>query len=157
MVSGSCRQSVTDAHFSDEGVASNRRKGSRDNKTLWNDDLRLAHAWLVDYRAKRMKENDRPWPIRPEERQLLVTESGTPLTKSALDSAWQRMIVAAIEAKTITEDQRFSLHGLKHRGITDTAGNIGDKQDAAGRKERKTTLRYTHDLPVVPPPQRKRP
>lgn len=42
--------------------------------------------------------------------------------------------------------------GLKHRGVTDTEGNIGDKQDAAGHVERKMTQRYAHDLPVVAPP-----
>jgi hypothetical protein len=64
------------------------------------------------------------------------------------------MIRMAIRDGVITEEQRFSLHGLKHRGVTDTEGNISDKQDAAGHVERKMTQRYAHDLPVVKPPKR---
>ena len=61
---------------------------------------------------------------------------------------------AAKGAAVITEDQRFSLHGLKHRGVTDTAGNINDKQDAAGHVDQKMTQRYSHELAVVEPPKR---
>ena len=50
----------------------------------------------------------------------MVTETGTPLSKSARDSAWQRMIKRAIDQGVITKGQRFALHGLKHRGITDS-------------------------------------
>ena len=32
----------------------------------------------------------------------------------------------------ITEEQRFSLHDLKRKGGTDTAGNVADKQTALG-------------------------
>ncbi|WP_235567568.1 MULTISPECIES: integrase [unclassified Lysobacter] len=147
---------LTDAHADDVGIRSNRRKGSRDNLTLWNDELREAWTFLQAYRKRVVEESRLPIPLRPEQRRLLVNQSGTPLTKSALDSAWQRMIGMAITAKVITEVQRFSLHGLKHRGVTDTVGNIGDKQDAAGHVERKMTQRYAHDLPVVSPPKRQK-
>lgn len=49
----------------------------------------------------------------------------------------------------------YILHGLKHRGVTDTAGNRGDKQDAAGHQSPTTTGRYDHALPVVKPPRRR--
>jgi integrase len=61
------------------------------------------------------------------------------------------MIHAAIEAGTIAPEQRFGLHGLKHRGITDTAGNRADKQDASGHKSAAMLDVYDHALPVVNP------
>jgi integrase len=61
----------------------------------------------------------------------------------------------AIKDGVIEAAQRFSLHGLKHRGITDTAGNRADKQDAAGHATPEMTNRYANDLPLVPPPTRK--
>lgn len=145
---------LTDAHYEEEGIRSNRRKGSRDNITLWNEELKEAWAWLVDYRKRVMTANERPVPLRPEQRQLLVSQEGTPLTKSALDSAWQRAVALAITACVLNQDTRFTLHGLKHRGVTDTAGNLGDKQDASGHVDRRMTARYAHDLPVVSPPAR---
>lgn len=146
---------LTDAHAEQAGVRSERRKGSRDNVTLWNDELRATWKWLATYRQEVTDEHKVPVPLKPERRRLLVSQSGTPLTKSALDSAWQRMIAMAIREEVITAEQRFGLHGLKHRGITDTAGNRADKQDAAGHATPEMTNRYAHDLPHVPPPVRR--
>lgn len=144
---------LTDAHYTEAGIITNRRKGSRDNVTLWNEEMRAAWNWLVAYRTERMEKFDRPIPIRAEQRRLLVTESGTPLSKSALDSAWQRAMNMAIRDGELDAKDRYSLHGLKHRGITDTEGNIGDAQDGAGHKSPRTTIRYHHVLPVVAPPK----
>jgi len=146
---------LTDAHATEEGIVTNRRKGSRANLTQWNDDMRAAWDWLSKYRAEVMKKFDRPVDIRAERRQLLVTESGTPLSKSALDSAWQRAMTLAILDGELPESERYSLHGLKHRGISDTEGNIGDAQDAAGHKTPAMTVRYHHTMPVVAPPKPK--
>jgi len=147
---------LTDAHAEKAGVRSERRKGSRDNVTLWNDELRATWAWLATYRGQVTDAHKIPVPLKPERRRLLVSQSGTPLTKSALDSAWQRLMAMAIREEIITSEQRFGLHGLKHRGITDTAGNRADKQDAAGHATPEMTNRYAHDLPLVPPPTRRR-
>lgn len=140
---------LTDAHLTDDGIVSNRTKGSIDNLTEWNDDLKAAVSWLQEYRTQRMAAHRRPVPIRPEARQLLVSESGTPLTKSALDSAWQRLIHAAISAKVIAEADRFSLHGLKHRGITDS-----DNEADGGHRTLAMRQRYRHKLERVKPAQR---
>ncbi|AJQ86735.1 site-specific integrase [Xanthomonas oryzae] len=145
---------LTDAHAGEQGILARRRKGSRDNVTLWNEELRGAWAWLIEYRRRTMAAHERPVPPKPEQRRLVVSQSGTPLTKSALDSAWQRMITLAIREGVIEEAQRFSLHGLKHRGITDTEGTLADKQEAAGHKTQEMTRRYSHDVPVVKPPRR---
>lgn len=66
-----------------------------------------------------------------------------------------RNAAMAMSEGVIAEEERFSMHGFKHRGITDTEGNRGDKQDAAGHKSPTTTGRYDHDLPVVKPPRKR--
>ncbi|APP75494.1 hypothetical protein [Xanthomonas vesicatoria] len=76
------------------------------------------------------------------------------MAKSSLDSAWQRFIKLAMTEGIISKQKRFSLHGLKHRGTTDTVGNRGDKQDAAGHVTPEMTGRYDHALPIVKPPKR---
>lgn len=39
-----------------------------------------------------------------------------------------------MDAEVIAREQRFTLHGLKHRGITDTKGKKADKKEASGHK-----------------------
>ncbi len=78
---------LTDAHAQENGVRSERRKGSRDNVTLWNDELRATWAWLANYRKAVTEAHKVPIALKPERRRLLVSQSGTPLRKSALDSA----------------------------------------------------------------------
>lgn len=141
---------LTDAHYTPDGIATNRRKGSRDNVVAWTSALRDAWDALVDHRTAAMKRNRVPVPIKPEERFLIVSQEGTPLSKSGLDTAWQRLIRKAIAAGIITAEQRFSLHGLKHRGITDTKGNKADKQTASGHKSEQMMHHYDHDRPLVP-------
>jgi len=53
----------------------------------------------------------------------------------------------------IAEEDRFALHGLKHRGITDTEGNFDAVQDGSGHTNEKTVRRYAHQVPVVRPPK----
>ena len=47
--------------------------------------------------------------------------------------------------------ERFTLQGLKHHGITDTAGSKADKQTASGHKTPQTLDKYDHDVPIVEP------
>ena len=75
---------------------------------------------------------------------------------AGMPSAWQRFIRTAMSEGVIAEDERFSMRGRKHREITGTEGNHGDKQDAAGHKSPTTTGRYDHDVPVVKPPRERR-
>lgn len=143
---------LTDAHALKRGIRCNRLKGSRDNVTRWNDEMRWAWRWLREYRAKRQKAHKRPIPMRPELRPLLVTQTGTPLARSTLKTAWQRLITAAIDANVISAAERFALHGLKHRGITDTRGGRSAKQDAAGHISPQMTDLYDHEEMEVDPP-----
>ncbi|TAA42542.1 site-specific integrase [Pseudoxanthomonas winnipegensis] len=151
---------LTDAHALEQGILSNRRKGSRDNITRWEPALREAWDQLVEVRRKAMNPSEgkpgktrltRPTQLRPEDRFLMVNQSGTPLEKSSLDSAWQRLMVLAVKEGLITRVERFTLHGLKHRGITDTAGTVADKQQASGNKSQDITHRYNHEKPLVQP------
>lgn len=143
---------LTDAEILPEGILSNRRKGSRDNITRWTAELRQAVDWLQTYRGERMAVHGRPVPIKATERRLVVSESGMPLTKSALDTAWQRMIKRAIIDGVISDAQRFALHGLKHRGITDS-----DDKSAGGHRTEAMRQLYDHEVPVVNPPTRTSP
>lgn len=140
---------LTDAHRHAEGVHSNRRKGSRDNLTEW--DAAMVEAWdqLVARRHRiwNRKGRVRPVPLRASDRFLLVERGGNPITKSALDSAWQRFITEAIREKVIDEAERFALHGLKHRGITD-----GENKSAGGHVTEAMRQHYDHEVPVVQPP-----
>ena len=60
-------------------------------------------------------------------------------------------MLAAVKAGVITEEQRFTLHGLKHRGVTDTEGSRRRKQLASGHRTEAMVMRYDHDVPVVSP------
>jgi hypothetical protein len=48
----------------------------------------------------------------------------------------------------LTEEERFGLHGLKHRGVTDT---LGDKKRASSHKTDAMVHFYDHALPQVEP------
>jgi hypothetical protein len=144
-----CR--LTDASASQDGLRATRVKGSNDNVTQWSEPLRAAWDALVRYRDTRRDVHRLPTPLRAEDRHVLVSQTGQPLSRSGLDSAWQDLMVAAIKAGVILPAQRFTLHGLKHRGITDTKGNKADKQTASGHKSAAMLERYDHDVPVVKP------
>lgn len=146
--------SLTEAHATAEGLRVSRVKGSRDNITRWDARLRAAWDEAIAVRAAilaRPSNRSRPVPMRPEDRPVFVGQAGGPLSKSGLDNAFKDMNAAAIEAGIITADQRFTLHGLKHRGVTDTAGNRADKKAASGHKSDAMLDVYDHELAVVEP------
>jgi len=142
---------LTDANATEDGIVTNRRKGSRDNVVAWTPALREAWNALLAHREAAQQRNRVAEPGRPQDRYVVVTEGGTPLTKSGLDTAWQRLIRKAIAAGVITAELRFSLHGLKHRGVTDTKGNRADKQTASGHKSEQMMHHYDHERPLVQP------
>lgn len=140
---------LNDADVTAEGLQCRRRKGSRTNITRWDPRLRAAVDQLLDRRNALWAKGRMPVPLRPEDRPLVVGTTGHPLTKRAFNSAWQRMIKAAIATAAITPAERFSLHGLKHRGITDTPGTRGEKQQASGHRAEAMLDVYDHEVPVV--------
>jgi len=147
---------LTDWHARTKGVIVQRVKGSNGNLTLWNDRLRAAWDEARAVRAALLKRladkgRARPTPIRPEDRFLFLSESGEPLSTGALKQAVADLRAAAIAEGIIPPGTLFSMHGLKHRGVTDTRGNKGDKRDASGHRQDATLAVYDHELPVVAP------
>ena len=143
--------SLTDAHLLDEGLLCERTKGSRTNITTWNDNLRQAVSHLQKRRSEIWGRKKRPAPINSRDRYLFVNETGGPLAKSSLDSAFTRFMQMAINEGVITEEQRFGLHDLKRRGTTDTKGTRADKQEATGHKSASMMEIYDYSIPVVKP------
>ena len=142
---------LTDAHALEHGVMTDRRKGSRDNITTWSPRLRDAWEYLVRLRNETWRKKKFPTPMRAEQRYLIVTLGGDPITKSGFDSAWQRLIHLAMREGKISPEQRFGAHDLKRRGITDTPGTRGEKQLASGHATEQMLSVYDFSLPVVKP------
>lgn len=51
-----------------------------------------------------------------------------------------------MEDGVITKEERFGLHDLKRRGITNTKGNQHDKQEASGH--RSSSMMDLYDLSI---------
>jgi len=142
---------LTDADETREGVIVDRRKGSLGNLTRWSPELREAWDWLKSQRNHIWEKKRRPIPHRVADRPPVVTEGGNAVSKCTMSSAWRRAMAAALAAGLITQEERFGLHALKHRGITDTRGNKADKQLASGHKSMQMVHLYDHERPVVDP------
>lgn len=141
---------LTDASATDDGVLVKRRKGSDDSLVRWDADLRDAWGALVARRAA-------VWLRKPAlrakaDRPLVVSEDGAVLSRSALNSAWRRAMALAIEANVIAAGDRFGMHGLKHRGVTDTEGGRDAKRAASGHKTAAMVALYDHEIPAVSTP-----
>jgi hypothetical protein len=146
-------QALTDAHASEQGIYVARRKRSHDNIVLWSPRLRAAWDAAVAVRAsiRARRSNRFHRPPSPEQRFIFVTNDLAQLSKGALSSAWAQMMRLAVEEGIITREQRFTLHGLKHRGVTDTSGSRRRKQIASGHQTEAMVQLYDHDVPVVLP------
>ncbi len=140
-----------ESHALADGLRTNRRKGSRDNIVAWTPRLRSAWDHLIAHRNAIWKEKSLPVPLRAENRPLVVSDDGSALQKSSLDTAWQRFIRRAIAEHVITPAQRFGLHDLKRRGISDTEGTRADKQHASGDKSESMMDIYDLSVPIVQP------
>ncbi|SEH85208.1 site-specific integrase [Pseudomonas asplenii] len=142
---------LTDENELESGILTNRRKGSRDNIVRWTPRLRKAWDNAKAYRAKVWAKRKTAIPIMPARRNIIVASHGGPLRKTSLDTAWQRFITLALADEFITPEQRFALHDLKRRGITDTVGNRADKQEASGHRDPKMMDVYDLSIPTVSP------
>lgn len=142
---------LTDANELQEGILTNRRKGSRDNIVRWTPRLRTVWESAKALRARVWERRKTPIPIAASKRFIIVASHGGPLRKTSLDTAWQRFITLAIADGNIDPEDRFALHDLKRRGITDTTGTRADKQEASGHRDAKMMDVYDHSIPVVSP------
>lgn len=137
---------LTDAHDLGEDLMTNRRKGSRDNLVRKGAQMTEAIEQLKNYRQMVWDRIRFPIPARASQRFLFVSEDGSPLTRSGFNTSWQRMMKNAVSDYILDEKDRFALHGLKHRGVTDTPG---DKKLASGHKTQAMAHLYDHSLPRV--------
>lgn len=143
---------LTDANEVTRGIETNRRKGSHDSLVKWSP--RLSAAWQAarTRRARIWKAKGIPYPMKAEDRPVLVNAKGKPITRGALDTIWRTMMLGAIEANIITAEQRFGSHDLKRRGITDTAGGKAGKKAAGGHKTDAMLDVYDFEMPEVTTP-----
>ncbi|MNV10089.1 site-specific tyrosine recombinase XerD [compost metagenome] len=137
---------LTDAHVDGEVLRTNRRKGSRDNLVRKGAETEQAIAMLRARRATIWEKNGGVIPIRAENRYLFVSEDGERLTEDGWQTAWGRMRRNAVKDGILSQDERFGLHSLKHRGVTDTKG---DKKEASGHKTDAMMHVYDHSMPTV--------
>jgi integrase len=139
---------LTEADILKQGIRNRRRKGSLTNGTRWTPDLRAAVDTLRELR-RAVDQRRGVTPLTPGGRPLVVGPDGEVLDKSSLDSAWQRFIHKAMDMENggvLLKSERFSLHGLKHRGVTDTKGTRDKKKDASGHVTDDAFGRYDHEF-----------
>lgn len=137
-----------------EGLMTNRVKGSRDNIVAWTPRLRAAWDAAKARRDEIFARHRLPVPLHAKDRRVFVNQTGGPLAKSTFDSAFQRMMKMAIAEGVIVDAQRFGPHDLKRKGITDTKGTRGEKQQASGHKAQQMLDVYDFDVPVVHTPEK---
>jgi hypothetical protein len=128
-----------------------RRKGSRSTRFRWTPRLRAAWDAAIKLRNDTWAKKRKPTPLRKEDRPVIVSESGGSLRKSSMDTAWQRLIELALKEKIIAAEDRFALHGLKRRGMTDRPGTRDQKQDASGHRSAQMVDIYDQSVPLVDP------
>lgn len=143
---------LTDAHGLTEGIMTNRRKGSRDNIVRWTPRLRAVWVAAQQRRARIWSDAGRNLPRLAENRALIVARDGEALKKSGLDTAWQRFMKRMIEDGVLDSSERFGLHDLKRKGITDTLGTRHEKQEASGHRSSGMMDVYDLSVPVVATP-----
>jgi len=123
-------RNITDEHIKSDALLAERRKGSGTNLIEFNDRLRDAFTYLVECRTAIWSKSSRHIPLKASERPIVVNTFGEPLKSGAYHSSWQRFVNGCIERGVITLEQRFSMHDLKRKGITDTEeDNAGEHLD----------------------------
>lgn len=141
---------VTLAWETRAGISVTRRKGSRGNVVTWSPRLRAVWQAALELRAATLAASGAVTPLRAEDRRLILGEDGGPLGIEALRTAWQRwMRLATGPDGALEPGERFTLHGIKHRGITDT--DRADRRAGGGHVTDAMAARYDHDLPAVKP------
>lgn len=143
---------LTDWHVTPKGLRSNRTKGSRDNITEIGPRLQAAITAAQQIRATSWAAHRVPTPIDPKARRLIVSpHTGAALSKSGLDTAWQRMMNGLIASGALAEEDRFAMHDLKRKGASDYEGTRAEKLDAGGWRSPGMADVYDLSVPVVKP------
>lgn len=142
---------MTEAHLLEVGIHCERKKGSRANITQRDALLEEALDFALAYRNQVWEKKGRPIPIKPDSRPVFVGKNGQVVSRGAWQTAWCNFIKMAIREGVISEEERFSAHDLKRRGVTDTEGNRADKMEASGHKSGTGIEPYDKSMPVVKP------
>lgn len=131
---------MTDADLTDAGVRVRRRKGSKGNITEWSPGLKAAvevakrqRTVLIEDRGLTVTEID------PKKRYLFLSRSGSRLSETTVQTAWQRLMR--------DDPARFTIHDLKRKGVSDTKG---DKLKASGHRSAAMLKVYDVRLDTVP-------
>lgn len=111
----------------EEGVLLKRRKGSKDTIAAWSPRLRAAIE-----AAEALKRE-----VAVVSPRLFIGRDRAPLKISSVQTSYQRLMRAWAEK---TGNERFTMHDLKAKGITDT-GNA-DKLAASGHRDPKMLAIY---------------
>jgi len=141
----------TDANLLEMGIDCQRRKGSRANITEYDELLEDAIDSAIERRREIFEKRAMPVPIRPEDRLIMVNTSGKRITKSAWQNCWARFQALAIEEGVMKEEEKFGLHDMKRRGVTDTVGTRADRLEASGLSDYKILNTYDKSKPIVKP------
>lgn len=139
--------SLTEGQVLEKGLYCKRTKGSRDNITRWSEDLKEAIDSAIAERDKVWSRLKKPIPMRAEDRLIFVNQKGVRIGGSTWQSAWKRLLNAAIDAGVIQPEQKFGLHDMKRRSITDTKGGRSAKLDGGGHKDERMLDRYDFEVP----------
>tara|TARA_R100000935_G_scaffold15261_1_gene30346 strand:- start:306 stop:1424 length:1119 start_codon:yes stop_codon:yes gene_type:complete len=142
---------LTDADILEDGLLCERTKGSKANVTLWSNTLRTVIDACLKDRAAVWAKKRHPYPFRPEDRPLLVNNSGDALTSSGWQSIWGNFMENAVADGIIEPGEKFGLHAMKRRGVTDTKKGES-KQEAAGFKSERMVDVYDQSIPRVNTP-----
>lgn len=113
---------LTKANIGPDGLHVIRRKGSRDNITTWTPRLREA----VDAALAL----PRPFAsLDPARHYLIPGKAGGRQLEATVGTAWRRIMPEALKAGL---SERFTVHDLKAKGITDT--DPSEKMAGGGHK-----------------------
>ena len=123
-----------------------RRKGSKTNRVQVYHDLMDAWSAGLRHRDAVWRRTSYAVPMRPADRLVLVSGSGEAISGSTWANAWKRFMALAIREGILEPGDYFTLHGLKHRGITDSA----NPADGGHATDRMRNL-YDHDIPLTEP------
>lgn len=140
---------LTDAHVTEQGLRTNRRKGSRDNIVGWTPRLRAAVAAAQQRRAEIWERRGRALPLLPQQRPLSSPAAATccanphSIPPGSASSAWP------LRTKPSAQKNASACTTSSERGITDTKGTRGEKQDASGHRSEQMMVVYDLSLPVV--------
>lgn len=144
-------RTLTEDKLLENGLQCDRRKGSKGNITVYNDRLLFALNSSIDRRDQIWKKQNHVIPKRAEDKLIIVNNAGEAISLDSFHSSWQKFIAFAIIDEIITAGERFSLHDLKRKGISDTTGTGSDKKDASGHRSDSMMQVYDKSVPVVLP------